>query len=305
MLKRIPEIFFKPFPYWEKIDFFRKVLYVFLLFNAVSLLPITSELFGYNGIVGSVGWNTSFPWYEQGSKGLLNVLNHPSNSGYPWLAYLFVYGQIVLLISGLFNFLPRITSLLLYFVTANLFVKGYLMFTGGEALVSILLFYLIFIQQASRSQMAKGLPRFSDLQNVLNNTFFWIILIQICILYFFSNLYKLMDPHWLSGDTLMYISRVDAFSSSTMRALFADHPTLSLIGTYVVLLYQGLFPVLVWIKRIKIPFLILGVLIHISIAFGMGIFTFGIVMILTYFLFLDTEQIQWIKKCFSRKRLKG
>lgn len=304
MLQRIPEIFLRPFPYWEKIDLFRKIFYIFLLINAISLLPIAHELFSYDGIVGNVGWNTDYPWYQQGSKSLLNILNHPINSGHPWIAYLFVYGQIALLISGLLNFLPRLTAVLLYVVTANLFVKGYLMFTGGEALISILLFYLIFIQQSSQRQTDNGTPLFSGLQNVLNNTFYWIILIQICVLYFFSNLYKLMDPHWLSGDALMHISKVDAFSGGAMHGLFADHPTISMIGTYVVLLYQGLFPILVWFRRIKIPFLVVGVVLHLSIAFGMGIFTFGTVMILTYLLFLDARHIQSIKKRLFRKKIR-
>ncbi|MFT5819509.1 MAG: hypothetical protein ACI8ZM_000733 [Crocinitomix sp.] len=302
MLKRIPEIFLRPFPYGEKIDFFRKVLYAFLLVNALTLLPIAHELFSYNGIVGSAGWNTAHPWYMQGSKALLNILNHPINAGNPWIAYVFVYGQIALLISGLFNILPRLTAVLLYFVTANLFIKGYLMFTGGEALISLLLFYLMFIHISVKKKSDKVSPVNFDLQNVLNNTFYWVILIQICLLYFFSNFYKLLDPYWLNGEALMHISKVDAFSGPVMHAVFAENPTLSMIGTYTVLVYQGLFPVLVWFKRIKIPFLAIGVILHLGIAIGMGIFTFGVLMILTYLLFVDQRHIQWFKKRFSRKK---
>lgn len=303
MLKRIPEIFLRPFPYGDKIDFFRKILYAFLLLNAITLLPITHELYSYDGIVGSVGWNTTHPWYLQGSKAFLNILNHPLNAGNPWIAYVFVYGQIALLISGLLNFLPRLTAVLLYVVTANLFVKGYLMFTGGEALVNILLFYLMFIHTAKKKQEYKESSVFFDLQNVLNNTFYWIILIQVCVLYFFSDFYKLLDPYWLNGEALMHISKVDAFSGPAMVAVFAENPTLSLIGTYTVLFYQGLFPILVWFKRIKIPFLAIGVLLHLGIAIGMGIFTFGVLMILTYFLFLDKRHISWLKKRFSIKKI--
>ncbi|NOQ70814.1 MAG: hypothetical protein GQ574_02365 [Crocinitomix sp.] len=302
MLKRIPEIFLRPFPYGEKIELFRKVLYVFLLINALTLLPISHELFSYDGIVGAQGWNTKYPWYQQGSKALLNILNHPINSGYPWIAYVFVYGQIALIVSGLLNFLPRLTAVLLYFVTANLFIKGYLMFTGGEALISILLFYLMFISNSSRKQVENRVTVFPEFQNVLNNTFYWVILIQICVLYFFSDLYKLMDPYWLNGEALMHISKVEAFSGPAMRAIFADNPTISMFGTYIVLLYQGLFPLLVWFKRIKIPFLAIGVLLHVGIAIGMGIFTFGVLMILTYLLFLDQRHIQWLKKRFSLKK---
>jgi hypothetical protein len=54
---------------------------------------------------------------------------------------------------------------------------------------------------------------------------------------------------------------------------------------YVVLAYQLLFPVLVWIKKIKKPFLILGILMHLYIAFVIGLVSFGFVMILPYIYF--------------------
>lgn len=302
MIKRVPEIFTQPFEHWEKVDFFRKVLYAFLLFNALTLLPIAYEAFGYNGIVGATGWNTAYPWYKLGSKALLNVLSHPLNASNTWIMYVFVFGQIITLITGLFNFLPKISAVLIYFFTVNLFLKGYLMFTGGEVLISILLFYFIFIQ---RSNSGRGEPiTFSPLQNLLNNTFYWVVLIQICLVYVMSTLYKLNDPAWVNGDALMYISRVDVFSGGFMRLLFEDNPTLSMIGTYGVLLYQGLFPLLIWVKKIKVPYLILGVIIHLMIALAMGIFTFGIVMIITYILFLDQGQVKGVKNRLRIRKIK-
>lgn len=295
MIKRIPEIFTQSFPHWKKIEFFRTVLYALLLFNALTLLPIAEQIFGYSGIVGTRGWNTSYPWYAQGSKVLLNVLSHPANSSHTWVYQFFVYGQIVFLLLGLFRVFPRIAAVAIYFFTVNLFHKGYLMFTGGEVLVNVLLFYMMFIQRSDPRSKNNEQVHFSPLQNVINNVFYWIVLIQVCVLYFFSTVYKLLDEHWVSGDALMYISRVDVFSGDSMRLLFSENPMLSKTATYIALAYQGLFPLLVWFKRVKIPFLMLGVVLHLAIAFGMGIFTFGIIMIITYILFLDISQIEKVK----------
>ncbi len=298
MLDRLAYQFIRPFPFGEKIAFFRKVLYLFLLVNAISLLPIASELFGYHGIVGTGGWNTSVPWYGQGSKVLINSLSHPVNEGKPWIMYFFVFGQLIALILGLLKIWPRLMSILVYFFTANLFVKGYLAFTGGEALMSLLLFYLIFIEDPK--QKAGRDTEVSFMHNVLNNTFYWMLIIQVILVYFFSTLYKLTDPYWMDGSAMMYIARVDAFSGESMRFIFAQSPVMSLIFTYLVLLYQGLFPILVWIKPLKMQFLAFGVLLHLGIAFGMGIFTFGIIMCLVYLLFMDNEQILKIKGVLPR-----
>ena len=300
MLKKIPQIFLRPFPFWDQIDFFRKTLYLFLLINALILLPIVNEIYGYHGIIGGVGWDLAEPWYKMGSHAFLFFLNHPINSGHPWIMYGFVIGQILSLVAGIFNFYPKLASVFVYFFTANLFNRAYLVFTGGEVLISLLLFYLMFIHKSNSKTPQNEVPIFSEIQTVLNNTFYWILLLQVVALYFFSILYKLTDPLWVNGTALMYISELSFFSGDTMSYLFSDNLFISQLFTYLVLFYQGLFPILVWVKRIKIPYLLLGVAIHLGIAWWMGIFTFGITMCISYLLFLTPTQIVKLKGFLSK-----
>ena len=295
LFKKIPIYFSSPLAQLDKVLFFRKILYVFLFLNALTLLPVVSDLFHYYGLVGTRGWNTDIPLLKQGTKLFINVLSHPSNSIYPWVSWFFVIGQLVFLLLGIFNIWSRLTAVAIYIFTVNLFSKGYLAFTGGEVLVNILLFYLMFIHK----------PRddgwFGDLQHILNKTFYWIILLQICLLYVMSAWYKLYDEDWLSGHAVQYISSLHVFKSPLTR-FFEDSYALSAIATYTSLLYQILFPLVVWFKRIKIPFLIVGVFFHLSIAIGMGVFTFGIVMILVYILFLDDHHIEKLKSVLRMKK---
>jgi hypothetical protein len=301
-IRRITDSFTAIFPFWQKFELFRFLLYTFLLLNTLSLMPVAHDAFAASGMVGSRGWNTSIPWYNQGSYGILNVLSHPYTITYPWIYRVFIAGQVVFLTTGIFRILPKLSSVMIYFFTVNLFLKGYLMFTGGEVLINILLFYMMFIHTTSKQSLRfiggkhDETPRFSPLQNVLNNVFYRIIIIQLFVLYFFSTLYKLMDPIWLNGEALMYISQIDGFSNGWMKYLFSDNLLLSKIAVYITLAYQFLFPIVVWVKRIKAPFLIVGVILHLSISFGMGIFTFGIIMIMTYVLFLEKETVNKISR---------
>lgn len=272
------------------MDFFRKVVYVFLLFNTITLLPVAQEIWSYNGIVGSRGFG--------GSKlySLLNVLSHPKNAEWTWVYKVFVGGQMLFLLTGIFKILPRISAVMIYFFTVNLFLKGAVLFTGGEVLMNFLLFYMMFIHKVEPNS------KFYFLQNLLNNVFFRIMMIQICILYFFSCFYKLYDENWLSGEAVMYVSRIAHFSSAAFASIFEDSRGLSIFFTYLTLLYQGLFPLLVWFKKIKIPFLLVGVAFHLAILIFQGIFTFAIIMIITYILFLDDKHIHWLKNIFKRKK---
>lgn len=299
MKKIIHHFFLRPFPYWDKVEFFRSVLYIFLILNTLSLLPYSYELFAYDGAVGTRGWRMGVPWYFQGSEGLLNFLSHPINNKYEWLYLVFVIGQLIFLTLGLFRILPRLSALLIYIFTANLFLKGYLAFTGGEVLINLLLFYLIFIQKGKPSNALDDKSTFLPIQNLINNTFYWIVLIQICMVYVYAVLYKVFDPYWLDGTALYHISKIEVFSSNWFRSIFSDNILLSKIATYTVLLYQLFFPILVWVKIIKIPLLVLGIVIHLGIAFGMGIFTFGWIMIICYILFLSNAQVDTIKKRFT------
>ena len=306
LLANIPRIFTAEFRHWDRVELFRNLLYIFLLLNTLSLLPIARELWDYNGMVRARMWYTDVPLWSQGSYGLTNLLSHPANSYATWVYKMFVAGQLVFLITGLLRIVPVISSFMVFFFTINLFKKGYLMFTGGEVLVTMLLFYLIFIHCTSEPSEKQSLfsilrrrkvlePKFSFYQNVLNQVFFRLLLFQICLLYFFSAYYKFIDPIWTSGDAIMYISRIGAYSSGITNWLFAESPGLSAIATWTTLIYQALFPFVVWIKQIKLPFLAFGVLFHLGIAFGMGIFSFGIIMIVTYVLFLDERHVKLLK----------
>lgn len=290
----ISHIFTREFPHLYKVEFFRKVLYALILFNAITLLPILQDVYGYYGLVGTKGWDVSVPIYMQGTKALVNILSHPANSIYDWVYLVFVVGQFVFLILGLMGKWPRLSAFVIYVITINLHMKGHLAFTGGEVLLNMVLFYMMFIHKPKSDGV------FGELQNILNNTFYWILLLQICLLYFFSGVYKLFDDLWVDGYAMQYVSLIDSYSSGLL-AVFHDNYWLSAIATYLTLTYQLLFPVAVWFKRIKVPYLIFGVFFHMVISVGMGLFHFGMIMIIMYLLFLDEKQISWLINKIRRK----
>jgi hypothetical protein len=57
------------------------------------------------------------------------------------------------------------------------------------------------------------------------------------------------------------------------------------ILNYLVIWYQLLFPVLVWIKPIKKWYLLAGIVQHLFIAFVLGLPSFGLIMIVAYAIF--------------------
>ena len=285
MIQQIPYLFTKPFAYRPQFLAFKKVLYIFLFINTLLMFPMVNSVFGQQGIAGSTG----FMW--EGTGSFLQLLSHPIAYTRPYIAWLFVFGQLAALATGYF-ILPKLSSFFVFFFTANLLAKGGLFFTGGEVLICLLLFYMMFISEKEV---------LSPVQNTINNAGFYALLIQICILYFFSTFFKLYDANWTSGKALMYVADIPFYSVGWFHELVHAFPTFSKIATILILIYQGFFCVVVWIKSVKIPFLIFGLILHLGIAFGMGIFTFGIVMCIAYLLFLDSSHIDRLIKLISRK----
>ncbi len=81
-------------------------------------------------------------------------------------------------------------------------------------------------------------------------------------------------------------------------------PGTLLVGTYAVFAYQLLFAVVIWIKPVRKPFLLFGLLFHLSIVFIVGLADFGLFMIASYSIFLAPADARKLMERLSVVRLK-
>jgi len=97
---------------------------------------------------------------------------------------------------------------------------------------------------------------------------------------------------------MYYVSQVQWYTLPGAHELFTN-PWIVTLATYVSMFYQLLFPVAI-ISRMKLPWILLGIFFHLSIAVLMGLITFSTVMIgLELFLISDQEYA----KIWNRERL--
>jgi hypothetical protein len=256
------------------VNVFRKALYVYLLFCFAQLWPDKEELFGENSII-IVSYTNGFSL-----RGCLNLLSQPAFADfYSW----FLVGQALFCVLGLFHVYPRIAAIGVWFFTVNINNRTYLMNTGGEQLVNILLFYLMFMSPQKRKQENVAL-------SILDNTFIMSCQLQVILVYLVSALFKILQPEWRDGSALFYVFAMDEFGGQF--ALSNLNPLILQILSYFSLAYQVLFPVLIFFRKIKKPVLICGVLMHLGIMFTVGLFNFSLVMIICYLLFLGGKNLK-------------
>lgn len=245
---------------------------MFLLYKAFVYFYHFRSLFSDKAMIYT---QQAFPGGIKNIPFLLN--NHYSKT--------FAISCIVLIAAlalvGLLRRSNYVTNLLLWLLMLNMNSYLYATLTAGDYLLNQLLFFNIFF---SVKQSAS--PFFNDLKTAFHNMALAGIKIQICLAYFLAGWFKLTDADWLNGSAVHHIFQIPEYSSSFLMTL----PLwFCIVLNYATMGYQLLFPFTIWFKSCKIYLLAFGIIQHLIIAFCMGLFSFGIIMIICYLLFLKYD----------------
>lgn len=204
-------------------------------------------------------------------KSLAFILYGLNSMTYSVGAIVLVIGLSLLQLSRLRVFF--IPDFICWFLVLNINNQVYATLSGGDYLLNQLLLFNCFL---SANLVSK-----KELRHLFHNLASIAIVIQVCLVYFLSGLFKFMDEPWLNGSAVEMINHVNHFSMYKPFELFSGS-LFSKITGYLVMTYQLLFPLLVWISRIKKAFLCIGIAMHLYIIFAIGLPTFGIITILSY-----------------------
>ena len=134
--------------------------------------------------------------------------------------------------------------------------------------------------------------------SVLESVALRFLQIQVCVIYGYSGFEKLKGTLWWRGEAVWYAlanSQIARFDFSWLSRF----PLLIVIATYTTVLWEVYFPILVWLKPIRKYVLLFGILLHLSIAFTVCIPFFGALMISTYILFLDEDELKRLSRALT------
>jgi len=257
----------------KEISWFRSAWYFFLLYKVCIYLVQFKALFSHERFI-----------YHQVKH--INVVvdsvfflnNHYS----VLLALVFIFSVGILSIIGLLKKSNYISNLTLWFLVMNLTSFLYPTLTAGDYLLNQLLFFNCFFIPKESFNLV-----WNDFKTALHNTALLAIKLQVCLAYFLAGDYKVIDDSWMSGAAIYQTFQIPEFSN----ALLASIPySITVVLTYFTIAYQVSFAFLVWFRPFKIYLFSFGILQHLLIAFGMGLFQFGIIMCICYILFLKYDK---------------
>jgi uncharacterized membrane protein YphA (DoxX/SURF4 family) len=231
---------------------------------------------------GGFAW--SYWWYIQ-SPTLIWVVH---------LAGLVVFAMLAL---GIFS---RVVSVLAFLITVSYTHRLTGALFGLDQINALLAMYLM----VGPSGAAYSLDRWRQARkedaklppaapSVGANLSLRLIQIHMCVIYFFAGVSKLQGPAWWEGSALWGAVANLEYQSFDMTWL-ANWPLTLALLTHVTLLWEISYAALIWPRLTRPIVLALAVPLHLGIAFGLGMMTFGTIMLIANMAFISPKVVRAI-----------
>ncbi|MDQ0176292.1 HTTM domain-containing protein [Bacillus chungangensis] len=198
----------------------------------------------------------------------------------------------------------KIVQIFNYIFTLSLFNRNGLISDGGENLLYLVLFYMLFMNVTAyftwskKTNKAKLLEKFrikhKDYISIFHNFGFIFIIVQLCTMYLLSGLYQVMGERWNSGTAVYYILQVEQYSLNIIPEFLLNNSIFIVLATYASILIKIAFPFAIFNKYTKY-IVIMGIIgFHLGILVEMGLVTFSLTMIAVDSLLITDKEYRYI-----------
>jgi hypothetical protein len=197
--------------------------------------------------------------------------------------------------------------MLVTWVLAQGFInRNYSMLFGADLIGTLFFFYLSFTHCTEYFSLKKYFLKNEKIHNPesfsdqLSAVAVRLMQVQISVIYMYTGFEKLKGTTWWDGTALWTVFANPQFAS--LDFIWMRHfPLFFAVGTFTTLIFEVYFPAAVLSQKYRVYWLLLGVLFHTSIGLLLGLMPFSLVMISTYFLFIDRLTLRrWSSLRFLR-----
>lgn len=264
----------------------RRLVFCWIFLNYSILATKASFFYSENSYIPK----TDFMALNSFEK-IFNLLSwSPLQEAYP----IFLTAILLLAVVGIFEHFPRISSSLVYFFMMNLDNRANVILDGGNNLMHLITFYLIFINPAKQQ---------TPISITLTNLSSLMIKIQVTLVYATAGLLKVMGPLWSKGVALYYTMGVAEYGNTEIFNLLSQFPLILAVLSLGTVAFQISFPYLIWTRTWRPYIIFVGTGLHLSISFVMGLFTFGLAMCVSYYFFKEDEETSLPMELFKSFKL--
>lgn len=175
---------------------------------------------------------------------------------------------------------------------------------GGDNLLQFSVLYLFFADSFAHFSLSKSAPPKQEyaISHFMTNIAVAAIIGHLCLAYTISGLSKAHAEVWYNGTAMYYILGGERYQGTkTWNVLLANNAFFNVMCCYTTIIWESTFAFAVFVKKIRIPVLLMGVSMHSSIFVLMMIQTFQIIYVFHYgFFFTDAEWAGFLAMVRSR-----
>lgn len=191
------------------------------------------------------------------------------------------------LVAGIFSRPSAIVAWLIHLCATT---SGSLVSYGVDNFMTIGLFYLMFAPLPDRYALEQRWlkarntgptaaldQRAFEGRQMLG---FWrrVLQVHLCLIYFFGGLSKALGNGWWNGTSLWRALTRSPFNLLPAEALIGWKYIFPIAGIAIFVLEMG-YPIFIWRKRTRLPWLVCIIAMHIGIGVAMGMYLFALIMI--------------------------
>ncbi len=198
----------------------------------------------------------------------------------------------VLLMLGAWTRVAAVTAWLLANSFSNLNPN---MFNNGDYVRTTILFYLMLSPCAATWSIDSTRARRRGQATGPVWVHPWplrLLMLQLMLIYSFNGFYKMLGSSWRFGNSLYYVM-ADLYFTRMAYAQFPVPVSMLRAMSYVVLIWETFFPLLVFVPRIRTFILVIGAAFHVGIGVTLELGPFQAYMLCLYLPLLPWER--WVR----------
>jgi hypothetical protein len=185
---------------------------------------------------------------------------------------------VLSLVSLLLGLGTRVSAVLAWFLHLTLVESGEGTNYGADQLAHIFLFYLVWAPSGAALSLDRRLGRVRPGPSPAARLALRVIQVHLCIIYLTGGVAKALSRTWWDGDSIWR-----AVMSPEYRQLdfswLASHPWVAVVAGWSVLAVEIGYPVFMWPRVTRRPWVLATTALHLGIAAFMGLTVFGAIMI--------------------------
>jgi hypothetical protein len=230
---------------------------------------------------GGFAW--SYLWYVE-SPGLLWVLHGTG---------LIIFAMLTL---GLYT---RVTAVLAWIVTVSYCQRLTGAFFGLDQVNAMLALYLMLgpsgavysLDAIRRRRAGEGTPQIRSPATISANIAVRLIQVHLCVIYLFGGIAKMRGQTWMDGTAIWY-SVANLEYQSIDLTWMVHYPRFGALLSHLTVFWETFYCVLIWPRQTRPLVLMMALAVHLGIAGGLGMMTFGLAMLIANLAFVAPATVR-------------